>query len=413
MNKLVLRLLVVSIGLSGFLFLLILLPVFGPGVLPLLLLVCLVYGWVLYAYLQYRHGRQEEIVQLLAASAEAGTPLAPIIEAYVRDRPETGWRKFWVATILFFILPGYYWIWHRHHGFDSKVRRLASLLRDGASLHEALRLTPGVVPPGAVLSAAVGESTGRLADCLRRSTRSELGPVWMSALPRLLYPAALLLFVLGVTTFWTTRLLPRMERIFGDFQMGLPEGTQQLIETGRWLQDYGWAVSLAILGCVGALVVLIVSPTVRWYTPGVGRLYQMSVQSRVLSMLGVLLEAGRPVPQALDLLADQEEPGAVVHERLQDVEEAVSQGGSLAESLGKAGLLSRSGVALVQAGERACNLPWVLGELGEQLAVRTVRLSQQISLALFPIAVAAVGIIVGFLVVGMFLPLVKLITELS
>jgi type IV pilus assembly protein PilC len=417
MNKSLMRLLTASAVLSAVLtaiggLSLLLFHFVGPVAVPLLLLLSVGYGWIIYAVLQYQHGRQEEVVQLLAAGAEAGAPLAPLVDAYLRDRPSSGWRKFWDVLFLIFVLPGYE-LWRPVLSSDEKARRLANRLRDGASLHEALRAIPGVVPPGVVISAAVGESTGRLADCLRRANRVELGPVWMNVVPRLLYPAVLLLFVLGILAFWTTMLLPRMQRIYFDFQMVLPEQTQQLLEAGRFLKEYGWIVSLALLGGVVLVLALIVSPTIRWYTPVVGRLYRMSVQSRVLSMLGVLLETGRPVPQALRLLADQEESGGVIQERLEDVEEAVSEGKPLAESLGKAGLLSRSGVALVQAGERARNLPWVLAELGEQLAARTVRLSQQLSLAMFPIAVVAIGIVVGFLVVGMFLPLLKLITELS
>jgi type II secretory pathway component PulF len=388
-------------------------PVFGAATLPIVLLVFLCYAWGFYAFLQYRSGVQEEVVQLLATGAEAGAPLAPLVEAWLRDRPRPRWQRVWSRMVLFVFLPGYNWIWGRFLEFEPKVRRLAELLRDGTPLPQALRSTPGVVPPGAVASAAVGESTGRLADCLRRSTRSELGPVWVDVLPRLLYPVGLLLFLFVVVAFWATFLLPRMQRIFADLQISLPEQTLQLIEIGRFLQEYGTFVTAGVLSSVLIVIVLFFSPTARWYFPVVRWIYRMSVQSRVLSMLGVLLEAGRPVPEALDLLADQEEPGGVVSERLQDVKEAVSQGRSLGESLWKAGFLSRSGVTLIQAGERARNLPWVLSELGDHLAARAVRLAQRLSLTLFPAAVVAVGVVVGFLVLGMFLPLVKIITELS
>jgi type II secretory pathway component PulF len=417
MNDLLLKVSLVFYGLVALAALVVLavlvFPVFGAATLPVVLLLFLIYFWGFYTLVQYRSGVQEEVVQLLATGAEAGAPLAPLVEAWLHDRPRPRWRRVWSQVILFIFLPGYNWIWSHFLEVEPKVRRLAKLLRDGTPLPKALRSTPGVVPPGAVASAAVGESTGRLAECLRRSTRSELGPIWVDVLPRLLYPVGLLLFLFVVVAFWATFLLPRMERIFADLQIGLPEETLRLIETGRFLQEYGRYVTAAVLSCVLIGIVLLFSPTARWYFPVVRRIYRMSVQSRVLSMLGVLLEVGRPIPEALDLLADQEEPGGVVSERLQDVKEAVSQGRPLAESLGKAGFLSRSGVSLVQAGERARNLPWVLSELGEQLAARAVRLAQRLSLTLFPVAVVAVGVVVGFLVLGMFMPLVKIITELS
>src|SRR5437588_12844468 len=90
---------------------------FGLVGLPVLLLLSLVYGWVLYAYFHYRAGRQEEFLHLLAAAAESGAPLAPALRAYLEDRPWGGWRAFWAGLLLFLVLPGYYWVWHRRPAY--------------------------------------------------------------------------------------------------------------------------------------------------------------------------------------------------------------------------------------------------------------------------------------------------------
>jgi type II secretory pathway component PulF len=400
--------LVVVLGVVGFV-----LSFFGPFGFPLLVLLGLSYGWVLYAYLHYRLGRQDEVVQLLAATAEARAPLGQALEAYVAERPEVGWRKFWAIVILFIILPGYYWIWHKRHGFDRKVRRVAALLDEGVPLPEALATVRGVVPDNVVLSAAVGESTGRLPECLRRSVRGQLGPLWLEALPRLLYPLALLFFVLGILAFWATFLFPRMERIFHDLGTRMPQQTEDVAALANLVVENPLAIGLAFFAVVGFVFLLVFVPTVRYYTPVLGRIYEMSVQSRVMTMLGVLLETGRTVPDALELLAAQEEPGGFVGRRLQQVKAAVCEGAPLAESLDRAGLLPWSAAVLLQSGERAQNLPWVMAELGEQLAARTARLAQRVSLALFPISVAAIGALIAFLVLGMFMPLVRLLLELT
>src|SRR5437870_1540342 len=121
--------------------------VFGgvaPG-LPLLLVLMLFYGWMLSAYLHYRQGRQDELLHLLSTAAEVQAPLAPALWAYLRDRPQGPLREFCVALLLFFVLPGYYWVWHRRHSFDSRVARVAYFLEMGHSLPNALRAVPGVV----------------------------------------------------------------------------------------------------------------------------------------------------------------------------------------------------------------------------------------------------------------------------
>src|SRR5260370_12574586 len=139
-----------------------------PGVL-LLLFVVLFYAWMLFAYLHYRQGRQDEFLHLLTTAVEANVPLAPALWTYLEDRPHGTQREAWVALILFFVFPGYYWIWHRRHNFDYKVARVARLVEVGVSLPEALRTTPGVASRDPLLAVAIGQSTGKLAYCLRNS----------------------------------------------------------------------------------------------------------------------------------------------------------------------------------------------------------------------------------------------------
>src|SRR5438552_14216044 len=137
--------------------------------LPFLFLMLIVYGWMLFAYLHYQQGRQEEMLRLLSTAAESEAPLAPALWAYLRDRPHGLLREFWVALLLFFMLPGYYWAWHRRNSFDSKVARVAYYLEMGTSLPHALQATPGVVSREATFAVLVGQHTGKLAACLRAS----------------------------------------------------------------------------------------------------------------------------------------------------------------------------------------------------------------------------------------------------
>src|SRR5438132_6635468 len=108
---------------------------FGYGALLCLLVLGAAYSWMLFAFLHYRQCRQEEFLQVMIAAAEAEAPLAPALAAYLDDRPQSGLRELWVALLLNFVVPGYYWIWYRLSNYDQKVDRVAELLEDGHSLH--------------------------------------------------------------------------------------------------------------------------------------------------------------------------------------------------------------------------------------------------------------------------------------
>ena len=376
----------------------------------LLLLVSLVYGWMLVAYLHYRQGRQDEFLHLLTTAVETDAPLAPAVWAYLEDRP-SGWlREFWVALLLFFVMPGYYWIWHRRHSYDQKVAAVAHRLEQGVSLPDALLATPGVASRETILAAAVGQSTGRLALCLRSSARTRQTTIWPEILPRVVYPLFLLLFLSGITGFWMTWIVPRLVRIFEDFGLELPALTEQLVDLWQPCVD---ALSWGFLGLAGVLLLLVASSTVRWYFPGLGRLHRMKVQSQVLRMLAILLDTGKPVPESLAVLASSGYFSGTVRRRLNAVRHRVEQGEPLADSLRRQGLLPPSMVPLVLAARTGSESALALGELGDNRANRRIRSLRRISLLFFPAIVVVIGFMVGFIVLGMFLPLVEIMTRLS
>jgi len=382
---------------------------FGYFGLPLLIVLCLLYFWMLTAYFHYRYGRQEEFLHLLTTAAQLQAPLAPTLWAYLRDRPRGGEREFWVAGLLFFVLPGYYWLWHRQHSFDAKIAKVALQLEMGMPLSQALRNTPGVATREAGLAAAVGQATGKLAQCLNRAARGRLTTVWLEAIPRVIYPIALLWFLGGITVFWMLFVFPKMQVIFRDFKMQLPAVTQQVANIADTVDQYRWAVSSVIAVCIALIILLMFNSSVRWFCPGVAFVYRMNVRSRVLRMLGILLDAGKPAPEALAILA---ESGFFKHEvrrRLRAARQRVERGTPLASALHGTGLLPAAMAPLVQSAERARHLPWALAELGEHLSSRAARLAQRVSMALSPAAVAAIGVFIGVMVVGMFVPLVKLL----
>jgi type II secretory pathway component PulF len=378
---------------------------------PIILLLLFFYGWMLLTYLHYRRGRQEEFLHLLLTAAESGAPLAGALRAYVHDRPHGSARQVWLAVLLFFVLPGYYWFWHRRHSFDRKVLRLAKKLEQGKPLSEALRAVRGVVSRDVLLAVAVGEYTGRFAPCLRAAAGARMGTVSLETLPRFLYPLVLLFFLFGMFGFWMIYLLPRMQRIFHDFHEPLPTITARLAEFGENVPPGFLMLALLVLPPLAAGLASF--SVIRWRLPVVGRLYRMSTESRVLRALSVMLDAGAALPAALGLLADSGYFAQEARDRLEKVRNAVEEGEPLAESLRRGGLLRPALAPLVQAAERARNLPWALAELADYLSGRAARFLQRISQVVFPTSVVAIGALVGVMVGAMFLPLVALLTELS
>jgi type IV pilus assembly protein PilC len=380
--------------------------VFSPGIFVL----ALVYGWVAFAFLHYRNGRQDELLRLIVTAVKSGTPLPPAIRSYLADRPHGTTREFWVALGQFIVLPGYYWLWHRRHQFDRKVARVADHLEQGLSLSAALRAEPGVAAQETIVAAAVGESTNRLATCLERAHRTSLGPVWVEVVARLSYPLTLLLFIAPMLVFWMVFIGPKMRKIFADFQVPLPSMTANIILFSHWFLS---AYALYFLAFVIVITFLVSSPEVRWWTPGLGHWDRAQIQSRVLGLLSVIVETGKPIPDGIRTLIDWGHFSSIAQRRLKLAWHHVEAGGDWVPGLSRYGLLPRAMVPLLQTAEHAHELPWALADLADLLAERTVQSLRRASIVLGPILLLGIGAFVGYMVVGMFIPLVELINQLS
>src|SRR5262245_20264574 len=237
------------------------------GVIVLLVLVIL-YSWIIYAYLYYRHCRREELLHLLAGSADDALPLAPALHAYLLDRPVGPMRRFWLACLLCVLpVPGFYWLWYRQNNFDRRIGELAQLLEHRVSLHEGLNRLPALATHETILAAAIGESTGQLPRCLRGSARSHMGALWINFVPHLIYPLVVLLVIAMILSFIGYFIIPKFKKIFGDFGVDLPDVTRALLQQADVIVDHRYAIILGIQGVFLAIVILVFSSTARWFFP--------------------------------------------------------------------------------------------------------------------------------------------------
>ena len=133
----------------------------------------------------------------------------------------------------------------------------------------------------------------------------------------------------------------------------------------------------------------------------------------VLRMLGALFEVGRPAPEALGLLADAPDLPRIARRRLQQAQFAVERGEPFAQSLYAVGLLPASMAPLLSAAERSQSLPFALTELGNLLAGKAVRMARRASFLIGPVLVVCIGVLVCFIVVGLFTPLIQLLSRMS
>ena len=294
-------------------------------------------------------------------------------------------------------------------------RAMAYLLESGVPLPQALASVPGLLPPSAVVLACVGWNEGALAASLAEAVdASETRRLTHAGfLPKLGYLAATVVFLQNVVAFYLYYIAPKFELIFMDFGINLPEVTRTLFHIGQLATNNFFFLLLIPL----ELAILLYVPFsyfgwIRWELPLLDFWFRRRETAAVLRSLSIGAEAGRPLSSTIDLLS-RFYPRNWVRASLLRTHAAIETGTAWPEALRKQGIVSRGEAAVLDSARRAGNLPWALRMVGDGQERRMGYRLQAFAQASFPVIVVMMGLIVGFIAVAFFYPLVTLIEKLS
>jgi type IV pilus assembly protein PilC len=342
------------------------------------------------AVVERRAARRRTICTLLALSVERGQQIAPTELAAGLPETDTVGRA---------------------------SAKLFQLLESGVPLAAAIRKCPKALPREAAAYIAAGESVAAEAAALkelRESERTNLTAVWRTYLDRLCYLAAVLIMLSLIMTFLMIKIIPEFEKIFFEFDLELPNMTILAILLSQYTVDY-LAAPLVLLFFGSTLIVLVIGicylcdqPVLSWFGD---RVFRGQRTADVLRILAVSTEYRQPLTTVFQRLA-RVYPSHMLRRRLAPVAAQVSAGGEWRQSLCDARIINSKEQRLLQVAERAGNLPWALRTVAARQEKRVVyRLSAAVQV-LYPIVILLLGGLVGFFVISLFIPLVKLIEAL-
>lgn len=298
--------------------------------------------------------------------------------------------------------------------------RLLSTLREGSRLSSALAAQSETFPPLYVGIVQAAERTSDLPRALARfiDYQVRLDAVRSRIISALIYPTILMVVGGAVSLFLLGYVVPRFSAVYQGSGRELPWLSQMLLEWGTAVSNH---VGLVLFGVVGMLIALTLGirhllRSGRWLDlvmkiPGIGERARIMELSRLYLTLGMLLEGGIAMVQALGMVS-----GALGHRTQEAVALAKTQiahGDSVSQAFDRHGLATPIALRMLRVGERSGQLGTMLTKSALFYEGETARWIERFTRAFEPILMAAIGLIVGLIVVLLYMPIFELAGSLQ
>jgi len=298
--------------------------------------------------------------------------------------------------------------------------RLLAGLREGKRFSSLLGEQPDVFAPLYVGIVRAAEGTSDLPRALQRYVdyQGRIDAVRNKLVSAAIYPIILLVVGGGVSAFLITYVVPRFASIYEGTGRALPWMSQMLLNWGKFASAHGLPLVFAALGIAVAIFMGVRATIARFglvsllsRVPVLGphlRIYQLS---RLYLTLGMLLEGGIPIVAAMETACGTVSPA--MRDSLLRARAAVQSGEPLSAAFLAQDLTTPISLRMLRVGERS-------GELGAMLTQSAAFYDGEISrwidrfTRMFePLLMAAIGVVVGTIVVLLYMPIFDLAGSLS
>lgn len=296
------------------------------------------------------------------------------------------------------------------------IEKLSERVEEGVALSEAMKDHPQRFDAIYRNLVAAGETSGKLPlmlDRLAALARKQL-QTRNTIVGALVYPSLLVVVAVGVLCLMLTVVLPRFGDLFVTLDLPLPPTTKFLMFLSGILISYWWMILMVIVSTAfGARYWLKTEHgkqslfTAMLRLPMLGKVTRSFATARIARLLGVLMDSHLPLLDVLDLI----HAGTVnVHynKLLDNAREAVTRGEPISTAFAESDLITPSVSEAMRSGETSGKVAPSLLMMSDMLDEENEVLIKSLTSVLEPLILLALGVLVGFMALSIFLPLFDL-----
>jgi general secretion pathway protein F len=332
------------------------------------------------------------VARQLATLLRAGMPIVPALLALVEQ------------------LRG---IQEKDNPLAEIMEQVAGDVNSGNTLAEALTKHPNAFSNLFVRMVAAGETSGTLEEVLLRLAEILEKRVHLTAKVKaaVAYPLVMTVVAVGVVIFLMSVVVPSITTIFLEMNRSLPWPTKMLIAISSFMEKYiKFIIPLLVVALLGLRAGCRTKEgrlfADRWKLklPLFGALFLKSEIARLSRTLGIMLISGIPILQALDI-AKQVIQNRVIANAMDSVKELVSKGEAIAYAIRKTGLFPPIVYHLIATGQVSGNVEDGLIQIADMYDDEVELTTKTLTSLLEPVILLFMGVVVGFIVLAILLPI--------
>lgn len=302
----------------------------------------------------------------------------------------------------------------------SVLTRLLAGLRDGKRFSGVLAEQPDIFPPLYIGIVKAAEGTSDLPRSLTRyiDYQQRIDSIRSKIVSASIYPLILMLVGGGVTLFLIGYVVPRFSEVYQGAGRQLPWLSQLLLDWGKFAASHTEILLSGIAAILALFIVILHRLFVQGGAsgliqriPGISERARIYELSRLYLTLGMLLEGGIPIIPAMETVQDM--VSADMKSGLRNASESIRSGTPLSVAFESERLTTPISLRMLRVGERS-------GELGKMLTQSAAFYDGEISRwidrftrSFEPLLMAAIGLVVGVIVVLLYMPIFDLAGSLS
>jgi type IV pilus assembly protein PilC len=286
----------------------------------------------------------------------------------------------------------------------------------GATYADALRKQPKVFDELYVSMVQAGEMGGVLDTILTRLAKHIEKAMKLKSQIKgaMVYPASIMGVATVVVVVLMIWVVPMFAKMFTDFGGTLPGPTVLVIETSNFLQANIVYILIALGAAVYGVKRYYGSPKGRLVLDGfflklpvIGDLIRKAAVAKFSRTLGTLIASGVPIMDGLSIVSKLT-GNKVVEEAILSARQSISEGKTVADPLSRGNVFPKMVTHMIAVGESTGALDVMLGKIADFYDDEVDQTVTAMTSLLEPMMMVIMGLVIGFIVLAMYLPVFKM-----